>query len=171
MKGFAIVALCTLAAIVYGILHDQVTARISIEYFTIGHPRVVESESPTVLGLVWGVLATFWVGAGLGWLWALAARLGPRPKLEARDFLKPLACVMLASALAAVCAGLLGRELAQNDVVYLKGWLADAVPRERHVDFQTSLWAHSASYFAGAIGGLAVAVLAWRRRGKLAQTR
>jgi hypothetical protein len=31
-----IIMLCLLAAIAYGILHDQVTARVRVEYFTIG---------------------------------------------------------------------------------------------------------------------------------------
>jgi hypothetical protein len=37
MQLCAIVLLCVLAAVVYGVLHDQVTARICVEYFTIGH--------------------------------------------------------------------------------------------------------------------------------------
>lgn len=45
------VALSVLAAVVYGILHDQITARICVEYFTIGHARLIDSDSPTVLGL------------------------------------------------------------------------------------------------------------------------
>lgn len=169
MKALAIVALCTLAAVVYGIAHDQVTARICVEYFTIGHPRVVESTSPTVLGAVWGVLATWWVGVGLGGLWALAARLGPRPKLEPRRFVKPALVVMLVSALAAFCVGLLGHELAVNDIVILRGDLAENVPSDRHVAFLACLWAHSASYFAGALGGLFIAITSWRARGRLSQ--
>ena len=74
MAGLRIVLLAVAAAIAYGILHDQVTARVAIEYFTVAHPRIVESEDPTVLGLVWGVVATWWVGAILGTLLAVAAR-------------------------------------------------------------------------------------------------
>lgn len=59
------VALSVLAAVVYGILHDQITARICVEYFTIGHARLIDSDSPTVLGLFWGVVATWWVGLPL----------------------------------------------------------------------------------------------------------
>jgi len=39
MQAIAIVALCIGSAVAYGILHDQVTARVCVEYFTIGHPR------------------------------------------------------------------------------------------------------------------------------------
>jgi hypothetical protein len=58
MQSIAIIFLSVAAAIVYGIVHDQITARICIEYFTIGHPRLIDSDSPTVLGLFWGVVAT-----------------------------------------------------------------------------------------------------------------
>ena len=37
-----IVILCIIAAIIYGILHDQVTARWG-EYFTIDHPQPASS--------------------------------------------------------------------------------------------------------------------------------
>ena len=85
MQALAIVALSILAAVSYGIVHDQITARVCVEYFTIGHPQVlaVPTDSPTVLGFVWGVIATWWVGLGLGIPLALAARLGS-PAQEVR---------------------------------------------------------------------------------------
>ena len=67
MQFMAIVVLCIVSSVVYGIVHDQITARICVEYFTIGHPPVFETDDPTLLGLGWGVIATWWVGAGLGW--------------------------------------------------------------------------------------------------------
>jgi hypothetical protein len=36
IESLKIVVLCIVAAIAYGILHDQVTARVCVEYFTIG---------------------------------------------------------------------------------------------------------------------------------------
>jgi hypothetical protein len=47
-----------LIAIAYGTLHDQVTARICVEYFTIGHPIIRPTESPILLGVIWSVVAT-----------------------------------------------------------------------------------------------------------------
>ena len=91
MKSLSIVALAMAAAISYGIVHDQITARICLEYFTIGHPRLIASESPTVLALFWGVVATWWVGLPLGIALAVAARIGGRPKLTATDLVRPLA--------------------------------------------------------------------------------
>ncbi|MEM7013599.1 MAG: hypothetical protein AAF585_19175 [Verrucomicrobiota bacterium] len=51
MEFIKIILLSIVAAVVYGILHDQVTARICVEYFTIGHAQLIDSDSPTVLGL------------------------------------------------------------------------------------------------------------------------
>lgn len=64
----------------YGVLHDLVTAHVCVEYFTVGHPQLFEFEtdSPTLLALGWGVVATWWVGAGLGVPLALVARVGSR---------------------------------------------------------------------------------------------
>ncbi len=52
-------------AICYGILHDQVTAHVCVEYFTVGHVSLVSTTDPTVLAFVWGVVATWWVGLPL----------------------------------------------------------------------------------------------------------
>ena len=64
-------------AAAYGILHDLITAHVCVEYFTIGHPRIVDSESPLVLALVWGVVAMWAVFAA-----ALVAALRRRPGLR-----------------------------------------------------------------------------------------
>jgi hypothetical protein len=60
MRFIAIVALAVAAGIAYGILHDQVTARVCLEYFTIGHPPLIPSQSPTLLAIAWGIVATWW---------------------------------------------------------------------------------------------------------------
>lgn len=167
MKSIAIVAMCMFAAIAYGIVHDSITARICIEYFTIGHPRVIESTDPTHLALVWGVIATWWVGAILGWFLALSARLGPKPKVEPRRLILPLVLVFFVCALCASIGGGVGHELAVNHIVVLPTQLASAVPESRHVAFLTCLWAHGASYLAAALCGGAVAVWTWRSRGRV----
>jgi hypothetical protein len=61
MQWLAIVALTILACMTYGIIHDQVTAPICVESFTIGNPQIVPIDDPTVLDLLWGVIATWWV--------------------------------------------------------------------------------------------------------------
>src|SRR5262249_32121548 len=45
-----ITALCVAATVLYGICHDQVTARVCVEYFTVGHPPVFGGlTDPTLL--------------------------------------------------------------------------------------------------------------------------
>ena len=51
MEYVKIVAFCVAAAIAYGILHDQVTAHLCVEYFTIAHPPVFHTESASVMSL------------------------------------------------------------------------------------------------------------------------
>src|SRR5262245_58028888 len=86
----AIVLLGVFAAVLYGILHDQVTARVCVEYFTIGHPPYFNTDSPTLLALGWGFLATWWVGLPLGILLAVAAREGKRPKRDVQTLFRPV---------------------------------------------------------------------------------
>ena len=60
MKWLAIVLQCVAACVVYGVIHNQFTVRICLEYFTIGHPPVFPTKNPTLLALGWGVLASWW---------------------------------------------------------------------------------------------------------------
>lgn len=150
----AIVLLAELAAISYGVLHDQVTIRICLEYFTEAHPTVLDDPSPTVLAATWGVLATWWVGLPLGILLASAARLGRAPKRDAASLLRPLCRLMLwmgGAAAGAAVAGYLAHVL---DWHRLSGYWAENLPEERHARFQSAWWAHRTSYGFAAVGGL-----------------
>ena len=171
VTGFAgIVGLCVGGAVLYGIVHDQITARVCIEYFTVGHPKVVESRDPTVLGLVWGVIATWWFGLFLGCLVASFSTLGSRPPLGARDLVRPLAVALLAMGALAAAAGFVGAALARSGAVWLLEPTASAVPAAHHVGFLADLWAHLASYGGGLLAAVALSVWAWRRRGRLARS-
>lgn len=164
VQALLIVLISIVAAVVYGIMHDQVTARICVEYFTIGHPPVFVTESPTLLGFGWGVLATWWVGLALGLLLAASARLGSRPRRSARSLCKPITLLLMVSATCAVLAGLVGYVAARRGLVVLVEPLASRVPPEKHVAFLVDLWAHSASYLAGSVGGVVLAISVWRSR-------
>jgi len=156
MQFVAIVLVCIFAAIAYGILHDQITARICVEYFTIGHPPIFGTDDPTLLAIGWGVLATWWVGVILGIALAAAARWGQWPKRSAVSLIRPLLVLMICSAVCALAAGIVGTILARAGLVTLMGRIAREVPREKHVAFVADLWAHSASYLSGFVGGAIV---------------
>jgi predicted outer membrane lipoprotein len=164
MQFIAIVVLSIIAACAYGIVHDQITARICVEYFTIGHPPVFGTDSPTLLGLGWGIIATWWVGLILGVPLACAARCGARPALSARELLRPLLVLLSCMSGVALLAGLVGHFAATSSIVFLVEPLASLVPKERHIAFLTDLWAHLASYGSGLVGGLILIGLTWRRR-------
>lgn len=166
--AFSIVAMCITAAIAYGIAHDLVTAHLCVEYFTIGHPPVFGTESPTLLALGWGVIATWWVGLILGLLLAFAAVRGRRPVRTARSLVRPVAVLLLVMAVGAALAGLIGLFVARQGWVILLEPLASRVPVERHVVFLADLWAHSASYLFGFVGGLVLAGGVWRSRRRTA---
>lgn len=168
MKQFlAIIAMCVAAAVTYGIIHDQITIRICVEYFTIGHPRIIDSSSPTLIALAWGVVATWWVGLGLGILVAVAARVGRWPKLEPRVLVVPLALVLLFAAVMALIAGEIGPDLY---VPYRVSGLSSKIGEAAYKPYLTCRCAHTASYNAGAIGGVTMAAwivyCRWRRRAR-----
>jgi hypothetical protein len=164
MQSLSIVLLCIVAAVVYGIAHDQVTARICVEYFTIGHPPIFRTEDPTLLALGWGVIATWWVGLLLGIPLALLARAGQRPKRSVGSLVRPIVLLLLVMAVCALAAGIAGWALANNQFVYLIGPLASNVPADRHVPFIAVLWSHAASYLVGFVGGIVIMVQVWRSR-------
>jgi hypothetical protein len=160
-----ILNIALVAAILYGVLHDNVTARLCVEYFTVGHPRVIASESPTALALVWGVLATWWFGAFLGLFLAIAARAGRRAKWGPREVVKPIGLVLVAVGVASFVGGCIGyRHALAHD--YPDGLGRLMLSPKTELWFVVDLWAHRAAYLAGLVFTVAlcafVAVRRWR---------
>lgn len=164
MEALKIIGFAIFAAIAYGVLHDQVTAHLCVEYFTIGHPPIFPTSSPFLLALGWGVVATWWVGLPLGVGLAVAARAGRAPRLSLAQLRRPILLLMLGCGALALLAGIAGAVGAALGWVRLVGWLVEVVPSEKHVAFLADLWAHSASYAGGVLGGLGLMVWTWRRR-------
>ena len=154
MPFLAIVALSVGAAVFYGVIHDQITARLCLEYFTIAHPPIVASNSPTVQGLVWGVIATWWVGLLLGVPLAIVARTGESTPWDVKPILRPLAFLLCAMALCALVAGAIGFTLATRGVVSIGTAWVDEIPPHQQVRFIAVAWAHNASYLSGFVGGI-----------------
>ncbi len=163
MQALKIVGLAILAAVLYGIVHDQVTARICIEYFTVAHPRLIASESPTVLGLFWGVVATWWVGLILGIALAVSARAGRRAPVSARELVRPLGKLLLVLALAAVVAGV-AAWLAADTILPLVEDHVRRIPPGQRARFLAAAGAHNASYAASFVGGIVLCVRTFRNR-------
>jgi hypothetical protein len=164
MHSLAIVLMCIVAAVLYGIAHDQITARVCVEYFTIGHPPVFDTDDPTLLGLGWGVIATWWVGLLLGMPLAFVARYGSRPKRSIGSLVRPVVSLLAVTGVCAFGAGVIGWLLARSGFVFLTESLAERVPTDRHIAYLADLWAHSASYLIGIVGGIVVLIQVWRSR-------
>jgi hypothetical protein len=169
VQSLGIVLVCVAAAVCYGIAHDQVTARVCVEYFTVGHPPVFGTDDPTLLGIGWGIIATWWVGLLLGVPLAVVARAGSRPERSVGSLMRPLVFLLAVMAMCALAAGIVGWFLASSGAVFLVGPIARDLPQDRHVPFLADLWAHSASYLVGLVGGIIVMVRVWRWRGQAAR--
>jgi hypothetical protein len=159
VERLKIVFVCILASVLYGIVHDQFTARICIEYFTVFHPPVFATQSPTLLGIGWGIIATWWAGAIIGVLLSTAARSGTGNKLTARQLIPFVARLMIFMGLCAVSFGTIG---------YFWGSLpadfSGVLPRQMERRFVADWWAHNASYASGFAGGLGLCIIVWIKR-------
>jgi hypothetical protein len=165
MEVIKIWLLCVFAAIGYGVVHDQITVRVCLEYFSVFHPTILPLTSPTLLALQWGIVATWWVGGALGVPLAIAARAGSRPTLSARDLRQPLLILLACMAAASLAAGTTGFILTRAQVISLPGWMSTILPTGKHAQFMADWWAHSASYLVGIVGGLVVCIQAYSKRG------
>jgi hypothetical protein len=169
MEWLKILLLSVLAAIAYGILQDQITARVCVEYFTVAHPPVFDTQDPTALAFGWGTIATWWVGLILGVPLASLARFGARPKLTALDLVKPLLVTMACVGLLALVAGLVGFSLATAGKVWVLDPMRERIPPEKHVAFLADAFAHTAVYAGGFLGGVLLWVWTWRQRRSLSE--
>ena len=164
MQFLAIVFMCIISAMVYGIVHDQVTARVCVEYFSIGHPQLFQTDNPTLLGIGWGIAGTWWVGLIFGLSLAIIARAGSRPAFTATDLIRGILVLLAVMAMFALLAGILGWTLPESGTVFLVAPLAEKVPADKQTLFIADLWAHGASYLAGLVGGVVIMVRTWRSR-------
>jgi hypothetical protein len=144
------------STIVYGICHDQVTARVCIEYFTVGHTPVFQTDSPTLLAFAFGAMSTWWVGLILGVFAALAFRAGSWPKIDAAHLIRPIFCLLVIMAAASLLAGLTGYRLARASGFVLPDPLGSRIPQGRHALFFADTLAHLAAYAVGLFGGLGI---------------
>ena len=167
MRFLSIVGVCVLAAILFGVLHDQITAQVCVEYFTVGHAKAIDSDSPTLLGLYWGVDASWWAGLLLGLVLATAARLGSRPKRLFGTLLKPIAGLLIVTALFATIAGGVGYTMGIGGNISLPDAIREAIPNAKWPTFQACAFAHLASYYVAFIGGGMLIAWVWLSRKRL----
>jgi lysylphosphatidylglycerol synthetase-like protein (DUF2156 family) len=164
METIKIIAAGIVAAVFYGIVHDQITSRVCIEYFTVFHPPVFSTQSPTLLAFGWGIIASWWMGAFLAILLAFAARAGSRPKLSLTTLLQPIGELLAMMAACAFLSGLIGFVLTKRGAISPPAWVSFHLAPAVHARFMADWYAHNASYAVGFFGGIIVCVLQYRRR-------
>lgn len=164
LNGLRILAICVLASVAYGILHDLLSTQVCLEYFTVHHPKIVESSNPFVLAFVWGVMATWWVGLILGIGLAAVACLGDRPIFPASRLVRPLAKLLAMLLALAILVWL---------AIYAFGTFGPMIADPNRTDYlpelnrrlTASALAHLASYMGGAVVfGILGTWIYWERR-------
>lgn len=171
------------AACLYGVVNDQVTARICPAYFNKGFHRAntegmseswlkrqLRSDSPTRLGFSWGILATWWMGALLSVPVTLASRLGPAPRLGMNDLVLPTAAALLLMGAGSAYEGWKGYQRAckmgtdhKNDLQRTCYHVPDLSSDEFN-NFYADAKAHEAGYKYGTLAGLGMTAFAIGKR-------
>lgn len=174
VEAAKIIGLGTAAAVVYGILHDQITARLCVEYFTVAHPDYLNTTSPTLLGLFWGVVATCWAGAFSGGLLAIGCRAGRLPQLTWIDVRSWIAVLLVLMGIGAFIAGCVGYSFGSHPLPLWLQWVPRDFPEidspGKLPGFLAAGFAHNMSYNIGFAGTLTLMLLAFSRRRRLART-
>ena len=166
MKKLEVVLLSVFAACLYGVLHDQITSRVCIEYFTVAHPPLFHSTSPTLLALCWGIAATAGIGAAFGFVLAMVSRADGRAPYPIFDLCRSILLLVVVMAACALIAGTVGYQLSHRGVISIPTVLYRVVPAPQHDRFMAVWFAHGASYLVGLAGGAYLCFRVWLARGK-----
>lgn len=152
-----IVFLCIIASVVYGTVHDQITVRLCPAYFTewYFHAEVFQHPNLTVVGLFWGIVATWWVGLILGVPIAIVSIYGAVEWWTWRRSVKPLVLLIISLWITAAIGYWTSILLSFRADSEALGYFPET--DQDLLRFSSVLVAHNVSYVAGAIGGLLIA--------------
>ena len=160
------------AAVLYGILNDQITVTLSPEYFSVFKRHQFSealwqaglTNAPTRLQAVFvGTLATWWFGFLLSIVLSIIGRAGRRLPLPTRSYLQAIAGIMLFTLGLSVFCGALGylaKPLLKpnvNNWPFLKG-IHDVRPA-----FAIGFW-HDGAYLGGFLGTILAGIWVKRKR-------
>jgi hypothetical protein len=155
-RFFIIVLGSTGLACLLGIGLDLITANVAVEYFSVHHPRIVPTENPWALAVVWGVAASWWFGAIAG---AIVATINHRRRypLEPMRILKWtfIACIVLWL----IMIGILLAILTVTSMIPLDERPATFEHDRRLIAVAV---AHQFEYILGGVALLVIAIMTWR---------
>lgn len=151
---------------IYGMLHDQVTATISPEYFT--KFKFPQFNIATIYSFrkgvaIVGFFATWWVGAIIGIVLALVALIFPDHKFMKAAVAKALVLVFATTILAGILGYIYGTTILNKATT--NWWIPDEVMDKS--SFITVGAIHNAGYIGSLLGLiLAVVLMLWKRWNK-----
>jgi hypothetical protein len=167
----AIIGLCILTCVLYGILHDLIAIYMCPVYFTAFYPLPQELlESKILLGTVLGIASTWWLGLVLGTIVAVAARCGALPRLGWKALVRFLATLIVVALLCTAVAGTLGYFLAQRGVLAVAPSMAELIPEHERPRFWAVGFMNLAAYATAVVGGIVLLVWIRLHRRRSAQT-
>ena len=143
-----------------GICVDLITANIAVQYFSVHHPKIVPTENPWILALVWGVVASWWAGAIAGIVLASTNHRRKQP-LEPPQILRwiKISCVVLWATMISIVLAVMA--------------ISSIIPIEKRPEtFESDrrlvavALAHQFEYVFAAIAMLIVAFKVWRAKPK-----
>ena len=79
---------------------------------------------------------------------------------------KPIATLLGVMGLGAFLAGMIAFIFGSKGSVQIPAVFASALPSQKHIPFLVDMWAHSASYLFGFVGGIVLIMRIWRKREK-----
>lgn len=160
---FRSLILGVLGAVFYGVVHDQITIRISAPYLMDWHPEIIESRDPTLIALAWGVVATWWFGLILGSVLAGAATLGKSPVAPWRWVVRSIGFVFCGAGAAASIAYAVTSGFGLHLPNFFGEIYGSLSPAERQ-RFTQAAAMHEASYDAAGVATLIAGIAIWIRR-------
>lgn len=121
-----------------------------------------------MLTVLWGTVATWWVGAFLGLCLAVAACWGKAPMQHVGTLFTRVINLLIAMGISATVCGAIGYLLTTTGAVALDVIYAQRLPESMHARFVADAYAHNASYISGLAGGSYIIVKVWKQRKRLA---
>ena len=155
-----------IAGVCFGVLQDQVSARLCPEYFTLFHPPIPGLNDPTLMGISWGFLGAWWAGLFLGYAAGLVATFGTLPKLTPRDVVRHLLFLMLYVGATVSAIGGIVWWHAELLGVSIDPGLGRLLPPEHHRALLVVSCYHFAAYASSLCGSVVLCAWIWRERVK-----
>ena len=162
-----IVALAVAAACAYGVAQDQLTARLSLEYFSLAHPKLIASQRTGAARDSRGASRRPGGSAPRSACCWPSRRRPDRaqPGTLLRCCGRSRSCWSRPRSARPPSASWDG-SAPHNGVLQLRDPLATAIPDSRHARFFGAWGATAGAYASGTLGALVLGIAVWRERGR-----